>query len=416
MAIINHTLSVDSPIEFPGIAVHRLQDHRMLVIAPEIPTWLALSPDEYSLFEQLLTSNTLGEVLIDRDTNSIQNLLGQFYTAGFFGSRRSTKHHRYVQFHVTNRCNLRCRHCYLDSGILKVDEMSFSQWCDIVDVLANDASDLFLSISGGEPLLQPYVPDLIRYARDRGVPEVAMISNGLLLTPELVDTLETSGLTNIALSLDGATRSVNDNVRGKGVFESVLKAFDLLAGTKIRVNVNITVMKMNQNDLEQNMGDLIARLPSNVDVSFGQFVPEGRGLRYMDELNLGYQSTTTTIANLGHSLSDTRFPISPTLHRSCGYGDSLVIYSNGDIAPCITPQFKRGNVLSDGMPALQRILTEAVSAQVDRLPMCRVCDLRYICGGKCHQHQIAKFGRALQNTCSESYRNGFYEALAAGSR
>jgi radical SAM protein with 4Fe4S-binding SPASM domain len=293
-----------------------------------------------------------------------------------------------------------------------MDEMTLDEWRGLLDAAVNVASTrrLFLSISGGEPLLQDFTPDLIAYARRVGISEVAIITNGLLLDSNMVHRLETAGLTNLAISLDGATESVNDRVRGRGVFASVMRALRILQGSTIRVNLNITVMRMNADDLLQHLQEIATKFP-NVDISLGQYVVEGRGVAFAREAAMPRPESDTVVRQLARIVSTTRFPLPPARTHSCGYGDTVVVYSNGDLAPCITPQFKRGNVRREGVEAFAKILREAATADVDTLPLCRVCDLRYICGGKCHQGQVARFGRALQNQCSDTYRNNFYRTL-----
>lgn len=105
-----------------------------------------------------------------------------------------------LQIHPTRRCNLRCLHCYSESG----------PWVDAttpVDVLrqvVGDAADLgfeVVGVSGGEPLLYRPLPELLRTAKEAGL-RTTVTSNGMLLTERRLS--ELAGLVDVlALSLDG---------------------------------------------------------------------------------------------------------------------------------------------------------------------------------------------------------------------
>lgn len=106
-----------------------------------------------------------------------------------------------LQVHPTRRCNLRCRHCYSESGP-HVDAV-----LDVGTVRAviADAADLgydVMSVSGGEPLLHRGLEDLLHCAHEHGM-RTTVTSNGMLLTPrrlaELADLVDV-----LAISLDGA--------------------------------------------------------------------------------------------------------------------------------------------------------------------------------------------------------------------
>jgi len=60
-----------------------------------------------------------------------------------------------------------------------------------------------ISLTGGEPTLHPELPRLIRKCRELGFLRTGMISNGFLLRPELIETLNKSGLQEMQISIDG---------------------------------------------------------------------------------------------------------------------------------------------------------------------------------------------------------------------
>lgn len=132
-------------------------------------------------------------------------------------------HH--VALDITNKCNLRCLHCYNSSGENEVmhDELT----SDELFVFAKEMADMSLysmCFCGGETLLRS--KDILRclpILRDGNV-AASLVTNGLLLTESLLRDLEDSGLKSIQFSLDGIG-SAHDRLRGhEGAFEIVEEA------------------------------------------------------------------------------------------------------------------------------------------------------------------------------------------------
>ena len=113
---------------------------------------------------------------------------------------------RFAPFHaqlvVTRRCNLACGYCseFDDHS----DPVDFELLRGRIDKLA-ELGTLSLEFTGGEPLMQPRLFDLVRYATDhrhRFVPR-KLITNAYLLNADKVKALNAAGLTHMQISLDG---------------------------------------------------------------------------------------------------------------------------------------------------------------------------------------------------------------------
>ena len=94
----------------------------------------------------------------------------------------------YIQWHITNFCNLRCRHCYQDDfskqndldwpGLKKVSDNLFT-------TLVEWDKKVCIHLTGGEPLLKPELfPLLYDLDQQSVVEELGMITNGLLIDSE----------------------------------------------------------------------------------------------------------------------------------------------------------------------------------------------------------------------------------------
>jgi 12,18-didecarboxysiroheme deacetylase len=185
-----------------------------------------------------------------------------------------------VVWNVTNRCNLKCLHCYAHATPAAApDELTTAEGLALLDDLAALGAPVVL-FSGGEPLLRPDLTRLIRHAVGRGMRAV-ISTNGTLITPRKAEELKTLGLSYVGISLDGL-RKVNDR------FRKVAGAFDLaLAGVRnclaagLKVGLRFTINRRNTGEVPK-IFDLMAeeRIPR---ACFYHLVYAGRGSALIDE-------------------------------------------------------------------------------------------------------------------------------------
>jgi len=110
----------------------------------------------------------------------------------------------YVRISLTDRCNLRCRYCMPEAGVLKLrheDILSFAEILRIVQGLAA-LGIRKVRLTGGEPLVRRNLPELIGKIRQiPGIEQVVLTTNGVLLSEQGEDLIK-AGLTGINISLD----------------------------------------------------------------------------------------------------------------------------------------------------------------------------------------------------------------------
>lgn len=132
-----------------------------------------------------------------------------------------------ISLDITNRCNLRCKHCYNASGenyITASDELTDQE----VLALAADIAimrPMNFCFCGGEPLLRK---DLLIEATKilkSGSRFVSMVTNGYLVTPSIAQEIVVSGIMRIQVSVDGARAETHERLRGKeGAFNRAINA------------------------------------------------------------------------------------------------------------------------------------------------------------------------------------------------
>lgn len=155
-----------------------------------------------------------------------------------------------VVWNSTNRCNLSCRHCYIDAqDRAYAGELSTEEAKCFIDDLAEMKVPVLL-FSGGEPLVRPDLFELGAYARNKGIRPV-ISTNGTLITPEIAQKIRETGFEYVGVSLDG-NEEVHDYFRGKkGSFKETLAGIrnSLAAGNK--TGIRFTINKLNYHTLPQ---------------------------------------------------------------------------------------------------------------------------------------------------------------------
>lgn len=183
-----------------------------------------------------------------------------------------------VVWNITRACNLKCVHCYNDSGAGKPsDELSTAQAQGVIDDLARFGVPSIL-FSGGEPLMRPDLFELIEYAVGRGLRAV-ISTNGTLISPDVAGQIKRLGVSYVGVSLDGIG-PVNDEFRGvSGAFERAVAGIRNCKEAGARVGLRLTLTKRNVQDLERLFDFFEAE---NIErVCFYHLVPSGRGAALM---------------------------------------------------------------------------------------------------------------------------------------
>lgn len=155
---------------------------------------------------------------------------------------------------VTMGCNMRCGHCGSSCKEALPDELSTEEALQLCEELA-DLGIKWVTLSGGEPLTRKDILIIIRRLKEKGV-AVNMITNGWLLNEETVLRLKESGISTVAVSIDG-TGEIHDRIRVKGAFAHAKEAFAMLKKAGIRTGAITTITKQNIQILDELKEELI---------------------------------------------------------------------------------------------------------------------------------------------------------------
>lgn len=193
-------------------------------------------------------------------------------------------HQRVLHLHVTGRCNLKCRHCYANSGPADRRELDPRVAMRAVEDAARLGFEV-LSVSGGEPLLYPALSRLLAHARAQGM-AVTVVTNGTLLDAGGA-ALRLADATLVGVSIDGAQEHHNAIRGSDGSLDRVMSGLAALRQAGLATAVNATVTTQSLEDVEA-----LADLACSEGVNLLQLHPieaSGRA-RQMNDFSLASES------------------------------------------------------------------------------------------------------------------------------
>ena len=319
---------------------------------------------------------------------------------------------------ITGACNLHCVHCWVDAGpssaTASVPTASIQQIIEEFAVLGGAA----VRLTGGEPLLHPDWLELLRIV-DRAGLQVMLQTNGMLFSTDNLQALQDLKLTHLSIqiSLDGASATTHDLVRGEGAFEQTLQGLQRLvaAGFGQAVALFFTEMRHNLHELPDLL-QLAERLGLG-SVSSGSLVICGRAgegasiappdpEQYQPLLELHRQDAQfrKLYAKLGR-IAALEWCAGDNAQPGCSFVKNPYLTATGVLYPCllchadnysVAAVFEKGlaAALIEGVP-LWSELQELSQQRVGAISACQSCALLKSCAGGCMGRAWGSFGEFL---------------------
>ena len=311
---------------------------------------------------------------------------------------------------ITLRCNINCLHCGSNADIHeRPAELSTGEAFSLIEQLADLGCERVV-LSGGEPFMRKDWSALAQRIISFGM-KCNMISNGYMVNDDIIDLLKASGINYLGFSLDGATASTHDYIRGKeGVFNHLMWVFDRLKEEGFKVAVVSTLHKGNLHEIEGikqvlldhgvdiwqiQTANIRGRMPKEWAIndkdyySVAEFIAKNRP-RYKNILDIteadctGYFSKLTPFMGIKH-------------WTGCSAGLTTIgIESDGSIKGCLSMQEKsyiEGNIREK---SLKEIWENPDGFKYNR--RFELSDL----GGICAE---CKYGAICRGGCSEKAKS-----------
>ena len=188
-----------------------------------------------------------------------------------------------LQWHITEKCDQRCKHCYiyneknksyqpdLDIKILKLILDNFLSFCQELDLLP------YLVITGGDPLLYNNIWEFLEYISEKNI-KFSILGNPFHLNNDVVSKLEKLGCFAYQMSLDGL-ETTHDSIRKQGSFSATLNALKYFESSKIKTAIMTTVSKSNINEIPDLVDIVVSHHVNNF--GFSRYCPSEDDIQLM---------------------------------------------------------------------------------------------------------------------------------------
>jgi len=355
-------------------------DPKKAAIAGGLPVGAVDGAIHRALHRGLLISPPSG---IRRDPERFP--LGKVTDQRFFSSPVFT-----LQWHITQVCDLHCKHCYdrTDRSPLKLDD-GLRILDDLRDFCLERHVRGQVSFSGGNPLLYPHFLELYQGASDRGL-GIAILGNPAP-REKMEELLAIERPLFFQVSLEGLEQH-NDTIRGPGNFRRVIRFLGLLRDLDIASMVMLTLTRDNM-DQVLPLAELLRGRADHFNFNRLALVGEGASLHLPEKDDyrafLGaYMEAAGTNPVMGlkdNLLNLLRHQKGMELFGGCaGYGCSaafnfLAVLSDGQAHACRKFPSVIGNVLEQTIAEIYD--SDIAQKYRSGCHACRSCAIRPVCGG-----------------------------------
>lgn len=174
-----------------------------------------------------------------------------------------------IQWHITERCNCRCLHCYQEGCISESSPERLERTLQAIDRFFVDRKGI-VTITGGEPLMHTYFFTLLGKLKH----PFGVLTNGTLIDEIIARKLASHQPAFVQVSIEGRER-MHESIRGQGTYRAAVEGIKNLIKAKQRVLISFTAHKRNYRDLPA-----VARLGRRLGVDkvwVDRMIPAGSG-------------------------------------------------------------------------------------------------------------------------------------------
>ena len=314
------------------------------------------------------------------------------------------------QWHITDSCDQRCKHCYIFSeGFCDFTSMLFKDMVDVLDSIEDMGirtyREPYIYMTGGDPLLHPDFWKIAGEMHRRNI-RFAIMGNPFHLDADVCTKLRQLGCRKYQVSLDGLEKT-HDEFRMPGSFAETMRVIPLIREAGMYCAVMSTVSSKNMAEIPLVI-DLVGSM--NVDVfACGRYCPTSGQKR--DEFHIepldyrkfliecqkhikqaAAQGSTTyfhpkdhlwTLLNWEQGTFKIPEDADPqTIYSGCHCAIShLTILPKGDVYACRRMESKVGNVFEKPLYELFMSAEMNEYRQYDQMEKCSTCELLRWCRG-----------------------------------
>ena len=312
-----------------------------------------------------------------------------------------------IQWHITDYCDQRCKHCYIFSE--EHPELITTPFEDLKHTLTDIEAFCekigrtpYIYLTGGDPILHPNFWELLTLFHERGV-RFCIMGNPFHLTAENCKRMKELGCVKYQLSLDGLEQT-HDMFRKEGSFKTTLAAIEIIKASGMWSTVMSTVSKTNIDEIPQLI-DLVDEL--GVDVyAVGRYCPTSVEKAYDENIHIppleyraflercwekyeAHKNSKTTYQLKDHlwtlflyEKGIYKLPESNEITDGCNCGrNHVTILPNGDVYACRRMKSKVGNIKENNLYDIWLGDNMNAYRQYDKFTKCNKCELKTVCRG-----------------------------------
>jgi len=318
-----------------------------------------------------------------------------------------------LQWHITERCNNQCKHCYQEinpekelsyQDLLKV----YEQYQELLDFWNQDESlpriKGHITITGGEPFIRNDFMDLLEFFyMQREKISYAILTNGSFIDAEMAHHLHHLNPTFVQVSIDG-TEATHDRIRGTGNYKRTVSAVKHLVREHIPTFISFTAHNANFHEFAE-----VAKLGIKLRVDrvwADRFIPIGQSSKFQEWV-LSPDETRELFEIMQNAKRKAKRRLfcrtEIAMHRAlqflvaggrpyhCTAGDTLItVQPNGDLYPCRRMPIRVGNLMDTPLIELYSNCSLFRSLRNRISENCKSCYYSKLCRGglKCLSYAL----------------------------
>ena len=403
------------------------RNQQYLFIWRELPYWMVVDEEAYKVIRLADGSRSLKEIAkivysndqFDREkTTELNSFVDALKDLNLLQmpTKQEVNKANYkpvlenITINITNKCNLRCKHCYI-SDFNKENNFPVSSFKNFVNTAKRYkyiSANLNFAILGGEPLLEKEkLYEIAKFGKNIGS-EVIVSTNGQLINSEFARRAKEHKLI-VQVSIEGSNEIINDFIRGIGTFQKAEKGIKELVRYGVYTIISMVVHGFNFQDIEKfyffgrslrvdEVRYIPLKIMGRAKLNFDPILKKDLLLSIHNLIKTHPESKKYFKRDYYSIMKATCANSNKTLY--CGTGSkTMLIDSNGDVYPCpnhCLPEFYCGNISKNTFediwiksPILEKVRARYNINKINN--DCNDCIVKYWCTGGCR-------GEAYENS------------------
>jgi radical SAM protein with 4Fe4S-binding SPASM domain len=161
-----------------------------------------------------------------------------------------------IDFELNSRCNLKCPFCTHGHGQVENKTICFSEFAKIIDEAVSIGVYSIKLNYINEPLLNMDLERFISYAKEKGIVNIYMATNGVMLTKERGRKLIESGITKIFISIDAFSSETYLKMRLSKHYDKIIQNINDFFETRKSLNLQFPLVRVNFLKSKENIHEL----------------------------------------------------------------------------------------------------------------------------------------------------------------